>query len=98
MTSAKNTTQVKNEAGKELPLPAAVTDLFSVLIEVESNQTVLTGRLYPILEPIELEDCGDQADSARAPDSKLVDTLRTIAYRLRAVRRQQTDLIDRLHV
>jgi hypothetical protein len=92
-----STIKAQNSTLSELPLPAAVTDLFSVLVEIESNQTVLAGRLYPILEPVEV-DATEKADGARAPDSRLVDTLRTIEYRLRAVRRHQADLIDRLHV
>lgn len=84
----------------EAALPAALTELGAILIDIENQQNELHNRLYTVLDhpgPSDgeaMDECGSEASI----QPKLTSVVYRLSNRLREVRDQQRDIIDRLHI
>ncbi|WP_152882623.1 hypothetical protein, partial [Burkholderia multivorans] len=82
-------------SGTERALPAALTELQDVVSIIEADQRELEGRLYPVLEPDDIDEEGcDKPQADEEAETRLVYIVRGITRRLHVIREQQRDILD----
>ena len=79
-------------------IPSALADLQSVLATIEADQSELKSRLYPVLDPADTGQDGEESEYCKAAEPRVADIVRSITRRLHSVRQEQRDIISRLHV